>query len=265
MTVFDFSSSGRVFAAMLEAHKDERGYKTRLAKAATVHPSYVTRIAQGQASITPDQAAALASFWGLRTSEKEYFLWLVLRGRSGDESMVALADERIRQLKKAHDELGSSLPAEKVDPLAENKYYMSWVYSAVHLLSALPGQTAAQVARRLALPEPVVTAAAGFLDRIGLVKIRGGKLLKTERQNVHLSNESWMASLQHRNWRVASADRIGRPADGDMRYTGVHSLSKPDLEELRRHFREFLLRTDRLVRPSKDETVCVLCMDLFEL
>jgi uncharacterized protein (TIGR02147 family) len=266
MDIFRFSNYEDFFQSMADSHHGDRGYRTRLAAAAKVHPSYITRIIQGTVSITPDQAAAFADFWNLSASEKEYFLWLVLKGRSSDASMKKLADEKLAQLRAEYHELENALPAEKINPSEENEYYMNWIYSAVHVFSTLQkSQTPEQIASRLGLSTEVVSGAIQVLIKLGLVELHKGKILRAQKNNVHLSNRSWMAPLQHRNWRIASVDRISRPSTSDVRYTGVHSISKKDLEKLRQQIRDFLIQTDKLVRPSAEETVCVLCLDLFEL
>jgi uncharacterized protein (TIGR02147 family) len=259
MAIFDFDTFDSYFDDILSTHKSDRGYRTKLARAARVHPSYITRIVDGNARITPDQGAALADFWGLIADEKEFFHWLIVKGRAGDPALKSLADRRLRDLREQNRELGRSLPAE------ENAYYMNWIYSAIHILGTVPGMTVQQAQRRLGIPAPVALAAARTLRDLRMISLGKDGSIRHLKANVHLSNQGWMASMQHRNWRVASMERMGRPGAPDVRYTGVHSLSKRDLEKLRRQIQEFLVQTDKLVRPSAEETACVLCLDLFEL
>lgn len=64
---------------------------------------------------------------------------------------------------------------------------------------------------------------------------------------------------------MAIAERIGRPGNRDTNCTGVHSVSFGDLEKIRQMIREFLLKTDQVVRASDEETICVLSVDFLEL
>lgn len=265
MAVFDFDSFDSYFQEILSAHKKDRGYRTKLAQAAKVHPSYITRIIDGTAQITPDQGAAIADFWGLSSDEKEYFHWLIVKSRAGDPSLRSLAAQRLEELRQQNRELGRSLPAEKMNPAEENAYYMNWIYSAIHILGTVPGMTVQLAQKRLGIPGPVALAAARTLRDLGMISLGKEGAIRHLKANVHLSNQGWMASMQHRNWRIASMERMGRPGAADVRYTGVHSLSKRDLEKLRRQIQEFLVQTDKLVRPSPEETACALCLDLFEL
>jgi len=153
-----------------------------------------------------------------------------------------------------------------VNSAKEAFYYLSWLYSAIHMLSTLKQPlTLNQISQRLGLPLPTVASATDVLSQMNLVEITKSGIVRSLQNNIHLSNEHWTASLQHQNWRRYAIERASFPGDEDVRYTGVHSLSKQDLEKLRRQIREFLIRTDRLVRPSEEETVCVLCLDLLEI
>lgn len=266
LRIFDYSSYEEFFKTVLEVHKNDRGYKSQLAKAIQVHPSYITRILSGTASITPDQASALADFWNLGTDETEYFIWLVLKGRAGDPALKKLAEQKLKSIKKDNDQLGKALSAEKIEINQDGEYYLSWIYSAIHMLLTLPKeQTIPLIAQRLCIPESVAQSAVLTLEKIGLIEFEKNGKMKATKKNIHLSNQSWMAALQHKNWRIAASERIGRPGLDDVHYSGVHSISKKDLEKLRRQIREFLIQVDETVRPSPEETVCVMCLDLFEI
>ncbi|RYZ76103.1 MAG: DUF4423 domain-containing protein, partial [Proteobacteria bacterium] len=191
---------------------------------------------------------------------------LVLKGRAADPAIRKMADEKLKKLKQSNEDLGSSLPAEKIRPADDSEYYLNWIYSAVHMLLTLQkDQSILQISQRLGVSDVVVKSVLQGLQKMGLAAPKNSNTYRATKKNIHLGNRNWMASLQHRNWRIASTERIGRPGSEDLRYTGVHSLSKKDLDRLRDQLREFFVNTDKLVRPSAEETVAVLCVDLFEL
>ena len=266
MTVFGFKTYEAYLKHVIDKNETGRGYKSRLAEAAGVHPSYVTRLLDGTSSLTPDQAAGLCEFWHFDFAEREYFTWLVLKGRAGSAHLREIANARLEKLKEENDELARELPAEQMEVADTNEYYLNWNYSAIHVLATLKKtQTVRGLAERLGLPLEAVKASVSLLSKMGLIEVKAGGVVTTGRKNVHLSNQNWMAPLQHRNWRIAATERIGRAKSEDLNYTGVHSLSEKDLAELRSRIREFLVQTDRLIRPSPEETACVLAIDLFEI
>ncbi len=265
MSAFDFSNYEKFIKDVIQTHSEERGYKTKLANAAKVHPSFITRILDGSSHITPDQAAALAEFWGLQNDEREYFIWLVIKARAADRALIQMADKKLSELKLANEDLSRALPAEKASTSLETEYYMSWIYSAIHMFATLPNITLEKLSRRLYLPFSYIKSTTLTLEKLGLVEILKDGTIRATKSNIHLSSQRKMANTQHKNWRIASAERISYASEDDFRYTAVHSLSKKDLEKLKRKIREFLLETDKIIRPSPEEIVCVLCMDLFEL
>lgn len=266
MSIYDFDTCEDYLKNVLAAHKHVRGYRTRLSKALSVHPSYITRVLAGATLLTPDQAAGLAEFWALDPRPAEYFHWLVMKARAGNKAMKATADRRLRELRRQDQELDESLSAEKLETQKETDYCLHWLYPAVHILSTIPALAGvAPIARHLGLPEALIANVGENLQKMGLIEIGPGAKLKVTTNSVVLPNRSWMSSLQHRNWRSLCMERLGRPTADEYHYSGVHSLSRKDLEKLHRQVREFLLDVDRTVRTSKEEVAVVLLMDLFDL
>jgi plasmid maintenance system antidote protein VapI len=255
------------FAEIIKKNGEDRGYKTKLAQAAKVHPSYISRMLEGLATVSPDQAAALGDFWSLSPKEKQYLIWLVIKAKAGTPELKRMADEHLAECRREQEELGNHLEAEKFSADDHTEYYLDWIHSAVHMLGTLRDPLSPeQLARRLGVKEIHARRSVALLTRMGLVEPGPkGKVISTKK-NIHLSNRGWIANLQHRNWRLACAERFGGEGEDDhLHYTGVHSLSKEDFARLKRQIREFLVQTDRLIRPSPEETACVLCLDLVEL
>lgn len=266
MSIYDFSVYEDYLKDVLKQHESERGYMSKLAQAIGTHPSYVTRVLRGEAQLTPDQACSLSEFWGHNSAESEYFLWLVIKDRSGTPLLKKKAEIKLRLLKNENDQLGRYLSAETFASSDINEYYLSWHYPAIHILLTLNKMpTEEEMSQRLGLPLTTVRQVLLHLEKMQIISLgKNGKPIVLKK-NIHLPQQSWMASIQHKNWRVMAAERIGRLGQEDMRYSGMHSLSKKDFAKLKRKVREFLLDVDSTVRPSAEETVCFLGIDLFEL
>lgn len=265
-SIYTYSNYEDYFSDVIEAHSEDRGYKTRLAQAVNVHPSYITRISKGVVYMTPDQAASVARFWGFDADESEYLLWLVLKSRTGDENMKQLADQKMNRIKLDRNEIGHQLSDRDKPNMDQALYYTSWMYSAVHMLLSLPQKLSVkQLSQRLSVSEADVQQVVDNLVQMNFAEKKEG-YYKSLQTNIHLSNANWISRISHQNWRVCTAERAGRAQSAqDFKYTAVHSISKKDFEKLQRMIKEFVLETDRMVRPSPEETVCVMCVDLFEL
>lgn len=263
MSVYEHPNYTDILRERLQS--GDRGYQNRLAKAAQVHPSYLSRVLSGKVHLNPEQGFRLAQFWGLTEQERDYFETLILLARAGDPGYRAQLEQRAKAAREEALELQNRLSATPQETGEGNLYYVHWLYSALHILLTIPSlQTASALAKRLLLPMALVEAHLRQLEDLGLVRPKGGQWETTDK-NVILSRNNWMARLQHSNWRVKNLERLGRSAPEDISYTGVHSLSKADLEKLRARLREFFVETDSLIRPSREETVAIFCADLYEL
>ncbi len=153
-----------------------------------------------------------------------------------------------------------------MNPADENEYYTNWIYSALHILGTLQIDLNVDLmAQRLGKPEAVIRSALEFLKKNKLVEINSKGIIMATKKNIHLSNQNWMATIQHKNWRIAALERNQNKGLQEVRYSGIHSLSHQDLNRLREKIKDFLITVDDVVRPSKEETVCFLCLDLFEI
>lgn len=263
MSIFEHASYIDVLREYLQI--GDRGYQNRLAKAAQVHPSYFSRVLSEKVHLSPEQGFRLAQFWGLTEQERDYFENLILMARAGDPGYRAQLERRVKTARADALELQNRLSATPQETGEGNIYYVHWLYSALHILLTVPGfQSASALAKRLLLPVGVVEAHLRQLAELGLVRLKGTHWEVTDK-NVILSRANWMARLQHSNWRVKNLERLGGSFPNDISYTGIHSLSRADLEKLRARLREFFVETDALVRPSREETVAVFCADLYEL
>jgi len=56
MTVYAFEAYHDFIHQNVTIHSKDRGYRTQLAEAAKVHPSYITRVLNGELQLTLDQA-----------------------------------------------------------------------------------------------------------------------------------------------------------------------------------------------------------------
>ena len=252
---------------MLRHESNDRGYRTKMAKALNVHPSYITRIVSEAALISPDQAIALSKFWGFSELQTEYFFWLVMVARASIPSMRSFAQENVAKLRIQLSELGSDLQTEILNDAEHIEYYSSWTYAAVHMFLTLnTPPSVEEIAKRLGIADNTVRAIINYLQQKSLIEFsKNSSQIRTKKESVHLSNKSTLASRQHQNFRLLGTNRVGQPGLQDVRYSGFHTLSKGDLNKLRDHIRQFLVEIDRTVRPSSPEIVFAITLDAFEL
>jgi uncharacterized protein (TIGR02147 family) len=264
MTIFGFDNYLEYLQSFLKDNHDKRGIHARLAKAGGMHPSYLSRILSGVIHLTPDQAAGLCEYWGLDRDDTIYFLLLVDHARAGTPRLKKILAEELKTLRDKHQDLGQQLMADKVDTQKENIYYSAWFYSAVHVLLTIPiYRTEAALADRLGLAIQETKQILETLAELGLVKKENSTWSPTK-ANIHLANQSWMASIHHSSWRVRSAQRIQFRDPHELHYTGVHSLSRKDFKVIKELLMKSLVDVDRIIRPSKEEELYCLTLDWFK-
>lgn len=261
MTVYDYDDYLTYIQENLNKNTDVRGFHAQLAKAAGMHPSYLSRILHQSIHLTPDQAAGLCNFWNLDRDETNYFMNLVHLARAGTPNLKRIIEAELKIIRDKHQNLGESLPAEKVDTQKENLYYSAWYYCAVHVLLTIPKmQTEAAISEKLNLPLNHVRKVLESLENLNLAK-RNKNRWEPTKSNIHLDNESWMAAVHHINWRTKITDRIQFKNPEDLHFTGLHTLSTSDFKKVKSLLLETIVKVDKIVRPSPEEELGCLLID----
>lgn len=261
MNIYEFNDYLTYLKDCLVQNKAHRGVHAQLAKAAGMHPSYLSRILHESIHLTPDQAAGLCNFWKLDRDETNYFLNLVHLARAGTPNLKTIIEAELKATRAKYENLGAHLPAEKVDLQTENIYYSAWYYCAVHILLTIPNiQTEAAISEKLNLPLIQVRKILNSLESLDLIKKNKSKWEPTKK-NIHLTNESWMAAMHHINWRMKITDRIQFRNPEDLHYTGIHTLSRSDFKKIKTLLLESLVKIDKVIRPSAEEELCCLLID----
>ena len=139
--------------------------------------------------------------------------------------------ERIKALKKKQENLPHQFKLACIgDPEREATYYSSWVDSALHILSTIPG----------------------YQTELAMAEF------------IHLPKTSPMNSVQNGNWRSRAVLRSQDNATENLHYTVVQSMSMTDFEAIKELLFDFLARYKRVADPSKEEEAYCLCLDFFQ-
>src|SRR5687768_13356982 len=87
MRIFNFLDYKKYLKEVIRENRGTHGYKTRLAKAAGCRSSYLSQVLHGNFDLSPEHALGLANFWGLSTTEKDFFIQLVHLARAGTKEL----------------------------------------------------------------------------------------------------------------------------------------------------------------------------------
>ena len=247
-----------------EGHR--RGVLNRIAKAASIFPSYLSQILKGDRFLNQDQAVQVAEFMSLNDQGTRYFL------RSTD--LVKAQSKKLKEniLKEMDDIRANNNQIQKLvqhedlrlNEIDQAKFYSSWLYTAVRLLTAIPQfRNTVAISHRLGISEKDVRSIIEFLLRTGLC-VDGPNGISVGPIHTHLEDKSPHISSHHANWRRRAMDR--HPLLDSVRevaYSGVLTLNEDDAAEIR----NLLLKLVRDVRaisdPSPAREVYALNIDWF--
>jgi uncharacterized protein (TIGR02147 family) len=252
--------------AQVSEARPTRGFMAKLAKAAGCQRSYLSQVLSSHVQLTPDQAFALARFFGLNSGESEYFRLLVDLERCATAELKADIKYRLEQIRHQQMKITNRITSQKTNGENYLTYYSSWIWSAIHYLASIPEmQTPEKISERLRLPLPTVVACLDKLVEMRFL-IYEDKKYKHKGESLHLQSDSPLTVLHHNNWRqraLLDAQELGN--NKSIHYSSVFTMSRKDFLLLHELTLQFLERGRQIISPSTEEALyCVTC-DLFEV
>lgn len=266
-SIFDFHGYKPFLAEKItQQATQDRSYRTRLAESIQCHPSYLSQVVNGAPDFTLEQAHRLCRFLALDKVESKFFMLLVEKSRAGSKDLEAYFDEQLLELRKERFDLKRRL--KQIDEVTEedhHRYYSAWFYSAIYVLLSIPEfQDAGAIAARLNLPQELVAETLRFLEESGLVAREKGRYKLTKRR-LHLGRESAFIQRHHINWRSQALASAEKNLPGDLHYSTVAALSVADFEKIKEVFVGAIARTSDIIRPSPEEELFAVTLDVFKI
>lgn len=243
-----------------------RGRRTQWAQTLRCQTSFVSQVLTERAHLSLEHAVKTAQFLNHNSIERDYFMLLVQKGRSGSVELSGYFDSQMRKILKDREQIKSRIQVQQTLSEADQmKYYSTWHYSAAHVLSALPGlNTLEAMSRRLMLAPKKTKQILEFLEERKFVQKDKGEY-KIGSARIHLENGSPMLPRHHANWRMKAIDAIDSENEKDLHYSAVLGISKKDQEKFKEKLLKLLEEFEPMIRDSKEEVPVIMNLDLFEL
>jgi uncharacterized protein (TIGR02147 family) len=267
-SVFDNKDYRSYLSQALDQRAEtERGQRMRLARFIEVHPTYITRILDGRADLSPEQAQKVNEFLGHTPAESRLFLSLVLYARAGTKNLKDIYEEEIRKQKDEKSLLKNKTRFNRVLSAEEQaRYYSSWYYAAIHIcVSVANFNTKESISMALSLTPVTVNEVLEFLTEIGILS-RNGTDYRQGETNLFLTPDSPFIGKHHLNWLAQAIVSLDERKEGDFHYSSVSSCSQEDKKKAR----EVLLNAANEIRTitsssKKSETLFAWNIHLFGL
>ncbi len=270
MQIFEFKSYRAGLEELLAHEKKLRGARgsmARLAEKAQIQPSYLTNAMKLRAHLSSDQIYSLGEVLGLNESAKEFLSLLMEWERASHAGRKADLRKRLDATKKENIRVGKHIKVPE-SPLAEierQKYYLDPNIELMHLYLGTenaPTDTA-EIAKLWGLPEQTISDALVFLQKSGLVKLKGKKWI-SEAVHQHLPRESPLCKPQQMLMRLRAMETLQKiPRNEAYTFAATVTMTEEVKFQIQARFIEFLKETEKLIRDSRSENIYQIQFDLF--
>lgn len=262
--LFEYESYKDYLKAYIDKHR-KRGLVSELAKAAGCDRTYLSQSLNSKVQLTPDHVLGISSYVGMSDNEQNYFLLLNLLERSNSESAQQMILRQLENIKKQTQFLSEKIKDKtKSSELSEedkNIYYSSWVYQAVHILTAISDfQEITELAEKIGLSLGKVQEILSHLESMGLVKKTGKKWQHTKRA-IHIPRGSLHNTINHIHWRTKANEQFNNP--NNVHYTGVFTLSKKDFNKIKKQVLNLIDEQRKSIGESGSDELYCFCCDLY--
>lgn len=267
ISVFDYEAYKKFMIDLIDSKPNAgRGVRRLLGEAIGCQVAYVSHVLAGDKNFSPEQLEAAARFFALRDDETDHLMLLGEFARAGTPSLRKMLAKKISQKQSEYREIKKRIKISKsISQADQATYYSSWHYQAITSILTIPEcRTVDAISRRLKIPTEKVNSVLSFLLDKGLVKETSKGYEPTETQ-IHLPRTSPLIGKLHSNWRVRTLASFDDMRPADYHYSGVVTLAEKDYDTVKEILTKALSQAADVIRPSKEETICVLAMDFFEL
>jgi uncharacterized protein (TIGR02147 family) len=265
ISVFEYNSCSKYLDAVLN-RPNARGQKAELARSLSCQMSYISQILKGEINLSLEHALGVSQFLSHSEAERDYFMLILLRERSGTTDLKGYFDQQIAHSKKRRQAVRDAIGVnEEISETDQAIYYSGWWYSAIHVATLLPQvKTRDDIVNLLGISTEVVERTLDFLISRGLVFEKQGQL-QNGKSRVHLGTHSALLPRHHANWRTKAIEVQERIHPKNLHFSGVIAISKKDGDKITAKIMEMLKEIEELIKPSKEERLYVLGVDFFKL
>lgn len=265
LNVFNFKDYKTYLKRFFEENKKQRGLSKRMAEAANCQPSYLSQVLSTKAQLTMDQALGAAIFLNFNSAEQDYFLLLVNYERAVTKELQQALKNKITKIQEEQSDIGKKLSrTPPVNSEAMVKYFSSWLYSYIHLLTSIEAyQTLEAIAQKVFLPKEETLNYLQELENLNLVHKDGMRWIHTGKE-IHIDSKSSLITYHHQNWRSQSMINAQKGMDVDsIHFSGVYSISKKDFAPIKEKITSLLKEVNQAATQSGSEEIAIFCCDYF--
>lgn len=246
--------------------KNGYGQFRRIAEQVKVSTVFVSQVFQGDRDLQPEHAAPLSRYMQHIELEERYFLNLIYAARAATADLRSAHHAQLKEIRQQAKSLKSMLKNEVVlSPEALARFHSGWAYSAVRLLTSVPGFSKAKaIADHLRLPPEEVHSILQFLVEHGLC-VKQNDEFHMGPTRTHLPAESPLIKARQVSWRVKAFEKMEPPHPERMFFTAPMAISEQARTEIHALLRKTVISATKLAADSESEVLSCLNVDWFEI
>lgn len=265
LNIFDFSDYREFLKAWLEDAKAlKTSNLTRLAGAASVHPTFLSHVLAATKELSLEQAALISDYLNLTELEQDYFFAIIQIDRAGNQKLKKYWLNKKQEIEKEKNKLSQRFEKHRQLTYEHRAiFYSSWIYSAIWVSTAIEnGQTLNQIAERFHISRNKAEEIVTFLLQTGLCNEDNG-LLSIGEAHIHIPNESPLVVKHHTNWRMKAIQKMDTRENSELFFTSPMSIAKKDFDAIREKLNVALKEVVDIAKDSSAEEIVCLNIDFF--
>ena len=240
-----------------------RGYLSKIASYLRITSAQISHIMNGVRELTPEQSLKVAEFFGLNSTETEYFVELVALARAGDKELKDFTKHRLKRLAQAGLQLKHQVPAHReLSDSEKARFYSSWLYSAILLSTSIKPLEVEEVALQFNISRVRAASSLNFLLDLGLC-VRKPEGVVMGPQTTFIPKSSPFVFRHHSNWRAIGALKSEHTSEDDIFFTSPVTMSKKDYAAFRSRLFELIQQFSKTVKESESEILACFNLDYF--
>lgn len=243
-----------------------RGFKKQMADSINCQMSFITHVLNRDKEFNGEQLFKLSALFDLNLEERDYLLELLSYNRAGTTELKNFYLNKLKLKKEEHGILQKRFKeTQELTQADQVKYYSDWLFGAIHMCSTVPGlQKLSVLKKRFNVESERLIEIITFLSNTGLVKYDGVSIAPGK-TNLYVGKSSPLVTQNHTIWRLKALNDLNNETDRDLHYTLCFSASEADWPQLRERIVEAIGDCLKIIRPSKEEKVGMLCIDFQEV
>ncbi len=244
----------------------KRGVLSEVARKIRCQPSYLSQVIAEKAHLSLEHAISICEHFSFSKDEQRYFLLLVQKGRAGNQPLAEFFESELKEIRQKREQINNRILVQDGLKLEDQvQYYSSWLYTAAHILSALPNYNSRQkIQDLLRIQSEELDQILSFLISRGLIEETGSNL-KIGSKRIHLPSQSHQIPRHHANWRLRAIEACNRNRPADLHYSGLIGISKKDGPIAKELYLKFISELEKLLKQSEPEEPFVVALDFFHL